>query len=274
MSDSSVESDYYTFMGFDPAAARAGLSHYVQYFEGLSPVLEVACGRGEFLDVLAAAGVEARGVDLDKGMVAASRERGHDVELGDAIEALEAAPRGSYGGIFSAHFVEHLQPEGVLRLLRGAASALKPGGRVVLVTPNAASLSVMGYDFWRDPTHVRFYDPDLLRFLCAQAGLTPELAGANPRNDAGPPPDLYGPAPQTIHPDLNGAIIDVVTDAAKHSKSKNPQADIGPGLGHLLGVVAERLQQTQETIVDLQRAHTELLRALYPPSEVYVVARA
>jgi O-antigen chain-terminating methyltransferase len=270
--EETVESDYYTFMGFDPAAARSGLSHYVQYFTG--PVLELACGRGEFLDVLAEAGIEARGVDLDSGMVAAARARGHDVLLGDAIATLEAAEQGSYDGVFAAHFVEHLGPDDVLRLLRAAARALRPGGRVVLATPNAASLSVMGHDFWKDPTHLRFYDPELLRFLCARAGLTPEETGANPRNDAGPPPGLAGPAPLTVNPDLDAAIVEAVTAAAKHAKVKDPAYDVGHLLGHLLGVVAERLQRAEQTVADLQQAHAHLLRRLYPANEVYVVARA
>jgi SAM-dependent methyltransferase len=262
---STIESDYYSFMGFDPAAARAGLAHYAPFFSG--PVLELACGRGEFLDVLRDAGVDSRGVDLDQGMVDACVERGHDVTLGDALAFLAESEAGSYGGVFAAHFVEHLQPDDVLALCRSARRALRPGGRLVLVTPNAASHSVMAYDFWRDPTHVRFYDPALLRFFCAQAGLTVEEAGGNPRNDPGPPPDLWPVIEPATHPSLSDDIGAAVRSAQKEN-------DLAMGLGHLLGVVAERLRVAEETIADLRAAHDRLLKALYPPSEVYVVARA
>jgi len=87
-SGETIESDYYTFMGFDPAHARSGLSFYAPFFAGLDPVLELAPGRGEFLDVLREAGTTGRGVDLDEGMVAAAVEQGHDVVLGDAIASL------------------------------------------------------------------------------------------------------------------------------------------------------------------------------------------
>jgi SAM-dependent methyltransferase len=264
---STIESDYYSFMGFDPAAARAGLAHYAPFFAGLDPVLELACGRGEFLDVLRDAGVTARGVDLDKGMVEAAVASGHDVVLGDALEYLAQAQNDTYGGVFAAHFVEHLQPDDVLALCRSAKRALRPGGRLVLVTPNAASHSVMSYDFWRDPTHVRFYDPGLLSFFLAQSGFDVEEAGGNPRNDPGPPPDLWPTLTPASHPTLAEEVGEAVRAARK-------EQDMAHRLGHLLGVVAERLRVAEDALVDLRAAHDRLLRALYPPSEVYVVGKA
>lgn len=270
----TIESDYYAFMGFDPARARAALLHYVPFFTGLDPVLELACGRGEFLDVLRDAGIRGCGVDLDEGMVAAATSRGHEVELGDALAYLAEAEADSYGGVFAAHFVEHLHPDDVLALCRSARRALRPGGRLVLVTPNAASHSVMGYDFWRDPTHVRFYDPDLLRFLCAEAGLVPEEAGPNPRNDPGPPPEVLPNAPVPASPSLADAIGESVRVAAGAAGVTDASVDVGHLLGHLLGVVDERVRVLEGTIADLRMAYAKLVRALYPPSEVYVVARA
>ena len=184
---SRLESDYYAFMGYDSDRARTALTHYAQFFPA-GPVLELACGRGEFLDVLAGAGIPARGVDLDEGMVEKATAAGHDVVLGDAIAHLEQVEPGSLGGVFCAHFLEHLEPADVARVYAAAARALRPAGAFVAVVPSAGSLSVLGYDFWRDPTHVRFYDPMLLAFFAGQAGLTTTEAGGNPRNDPGPPP--------------------------------------------------------------------------------------
>jgi SAM-dependent methyltransferase len=271
---SRIESDYYTYMGFDPDLARSGLSFYVPLFEGLDPVLELACGRGEFLDVLRDAGTQGRGVDLDEGMVSAAVERGHDVVLGDAIEFLEAAPPGAYGGVFSAHFVEHLDADTVLRLARAAHGALRPGGRLVLATPNAASMSVLGHDFWKDPTHVRFYDPMLLRFFLAQAGFDVEDDGTNPRNDPGPPPHLHASDGLVVHPDLTATIAESVLTSAVARNVTDPTNDVGHVLGHLVSVLAERVRLAEEGLVDLRRAHENLLGALYPGNEVYVVGRA
>ena len=116
---SRLESDYYAYMGYDSDRAREALSHYVPLFSA-GPVLELACGRGEFLDLLRDAGLPASGVDLDEGMVERAVERGHDVVLGDAVAYLESVGPASIGGVFCAHFLEHLPPEDVARVYAAA----------------------------------------------------------------------------------------------------------------------------------------------------------
>jgi SAM-dependent methyltransferase len=271
----TIESDYYAFMGFDTAHTREALSFYAPMFDGRGPVLELACGRGEFLDLLRDGGVEARGVDVDGGMVEATRARGHDVALGDALQFLAAADEGSYGGVFSAHFVEHLQPDDVLAMCRSAKRALRPGGRLVMATPYAAAQSIMGHDFWKDPTHVRFYDPALLRFFCAEAGFATQEDGVNPKNDPGCPPHLHALVPEG-HAGLTDLINEgVLRSAAQRKlKEKDVKDDVAYVLGHLLNVVSERLRETEAALLDVHRAHEALLRALWPGNEVYVVADA
>jgi SAM-dependent methyltransferase len=152
---SRLESDYYTHMGFDPEHTRAVLGFYVSFFDDVGtsagPVLELAPGRGEFLSLLRDAGIAAAGVDVDEGMVEAARAAGLDVVAGDAIEYQHTAEPGSFTGVFCAHFVEHLHPDAVERLLAGVRRVLAPGGRFVAATPNPACYSVLSHDFWRDP---------------------------------------------------------------------------------------------------------------------------
>jgi SAM-dependent methyltransferase len=259
---SSLESDYYAFMGYDPEHSRAGLRHYLPWFSS-GPVLELACGRGEFLGLLREAGVEATGVDLDEGMVGAARAAGHDVELADALTALRGRADGSLQGVFCAHFVEHLDPAALQGILAESARVLAPGGRFVAATPNAGCLSVLGHDFWVDPTHVRPYDPRLLAFLCTAAGLEVVETGANPSNHGGPPPATQA-AEVHVDPDLRPQVVAAL------------QATDGPWLefGHLVGVLEERLRATQAELASLRSSYASLLDQLYPPNEVYVVARA
>ena len=87
-----LESDYYSYMDFDPEHAREVLRHYVPMFEDKSPVLELGCGRGEFLGLLDEKGIKAEGVDSDDGMVEAARTKGLDVVRGDAIAFLNGDP--------------------------------------------------------------------------------------------------------------------------------------------------------------------------------------
>ena len=85
-------------------------------------------GRGELLDLLAAAGEPARGVDSDEGMVALSRAKGHDVTLGDAVAHLAALETASLGAIFCAQLVEHLTYPDLQAFLVESARVLRPGG--------------------------------------------------------------------------------------------------------------------------------------------------
>ncbi|MCW2666385.1 MAG: class SAM-dependent methyltransferase [Frankiales bacterium] len=268
-----LESDYYAYMGYDRDHSRAGLSHYVPYFPD-GPVLELACGRGEFLELLREAGVPAQGVDLDEGMVEAARAAGLEVAYGDALADLAGRPAGSLGGVFSAHFVEHLQPEAVEQLVADAARALRPGGVFVAATPNAGCVSVIGHDFWRDPTHVRPYEPRLLAFYCAKAGMEVVEIGGNPRNHAGPPPEALAP-PTHVDADLRGDLANAINRI-------NDPGGVGVSLegspwalfGHFIAVLEERLRTTQEELAAVRRSYAHLLDRLYPSNEVYVVARA
>ncbi len=276
-----VESDYYTHMSFDPEHTRQVLKHYVPMFTGHGPVLELGCGRGEFLGLLKAAGVDAVGVDSDEGMVEAVTAAGQAAVLGDAAEYLHQEPApGPYGGVFCAHFVEHLTPDEVAHLLAGVRRVLAPGGRFVAVTPNPACYAVLSHDFWRDPTHVRFYDLPLLEFFCRQAGLAVEGTGTNPLNHPGPPPRFLSADP-VVHPGI-GDLVDnamgKLPEALAHSVRRGREVDPHEAawayeLAHLVKVLGDRLQETSEALRALRRAHDNLVWGLYEGNEIYVVAK-
>ena len=139
----------------------------------LGEVLDLGCGRGEALAVLAEAGLPARGVDASAQMVARARERGLRAEEGDLFDALAAAEEGSLGAVVSFHVVEHLPPTSLDRLVRLAWRALAPGGVLILETPNPLSLVVAAGSFWLDPTHLRPVHPEALELLSRLAGFDP-----------------------------------------------------------------------------------------------------
>ncbi len=149
---------------------RSRQADYVPLFRDRAPVLDLGCGRGEFLDLLRAEGIAARGVDGNANAVRECRERGLEVSLGDLVEALRAEPKASLGGVFAAQVVEHLAPATLTALLAAAHAALRPGGRLVLETVNGASAIAFLDVFIRDLTHERPLHPETLRFLAAAAG--------------------------------------------------------------------------------------------------------
>ncbi len=146
------------------------LSHYLPRLEGKGEVLDLGCGRGESLAVMTGRGIPARGVDGSASMVAQCRERGFVAEQGDVFDALATTPEGSLGGVVSFHVIEHLPAEQVDRLVRLAFRALKPGGVLILETPNPLSLVVAARNFWVDPTHRRPIHPESLKLSCLLAG--------------------------------------------------------------------------------------------------------
>lgn len=270
-----VESDYYAFMGFDRANAESVLSHYPAFFDD-GPVLELACGPGVFLDLLAARGISCSGVDIDDGMVAECRANGHDVVLGDALEYLADVNNSSLNGLFAAHFLEHLPSEAVQRVYAEAARVLAPGGVFVAVVPNAACRSILAYDFWRDPTHVRFYDPVLLQFFAKQVGLALVESGGNPRNHPGPPPGLL-PTPEDYHiADLRDDIGEEIR-IAQHDLRVAGRRRVGPDdptavatadilsrIGHLLWTLNSQSRALARHVDALRAANVELIAQLYP----------
>jgi SAM-dependent methyltransferase len=142
---------------------------YLELFPA-GPILDVGCGRGEFLDLCREAKVEARGIDTDAGMVATCREAGLDVEQADALAYLAALGDGTLGGVFCAQVIEHLPPEALVALVRLARAKLRAGGVLLCETPNPACLTVFSGAFYVDLTHVKPIHPEAARFVLEAAG--------------------------------------------------------------------------------------------------------
>ncbi len=167
-----VVPDYFAFesrMRGSTESIRDRQRPYVEDFREAAPVLDVGCGRGEFLVLLREAGIEGRGVDLDADMVAYARGEGLAVEQADAVEHLQGLEDGSLGGIFAAQLVEHLPAPTLVRLLELAAVKLRPGGVLVAETINPLSpLALRNY--YADLTHAQPLVPETLELLARQAG--------------------------------------------------------------------------------------------------------
>ena len=108
---------------------RQRVSEYLPFFQGARDVLDIGCGRGEFLALLREQGIQARGVDINASMVDVCRQHGLDATEADALSYLQAQPDGSLGGLFAAQVVEHLEPRYLTGLLDAAFDKLRPRGR-------------------------------------------------------------------------------------------------------------------------------------------------
>lgn len=150
---------------------RAGQQIYVADFKGCGNVLDIGCGRGEFLELMREAGVPARGIDSSLESIALCREKGLAAETADLFDYLRGLGEGELDGIFCAQVVEHLPPERLPEMIRLAASRLERNGVIVIETPNPDCLAIFATYFYLDPTHARPVPEKLLAFYLSEFGI-------------------------------------------------------------------------------------------------------
>ena len=160
----------YEFMLRDRQLIRGGLTGYIAHFRDCRKVLDLACGSGIFLELLAEHGIPALGVERNPAVVAWVQQHGWDIVEQDVFAFLEQTVE-TYDGVFCSHFLEHLPFEHILRFFELLAPRVNAAGTVVIVIPNPESIRMQLYGFWRDPEHVRFYHPELLEAVCQHTGL-------------------------------------------------------------------------------------------------------
>jgi O-antigen chain-terminating methyltransferase len=154
----------------DESYVRQNQAIYGPIFAGASNVLDIGCGRGEFLETMREAGVEAKGIDLGEESVAQCRAKGFAAERADLFEYLAGQPDGEFGGIMSSQVVEHLAPETLPMLVRLCGEKLRRGGVLAIETPNPECLAIFATHFYLDPTHTRPVPHQLLAFYLEEAG--------------------------------------------------------------------------------------------------------
>jgi SAM-dependent methyltransferase len=168
---------------------------YVTDFADAAPVLDVGCGRGEFLSLLREARIAATGVDSDWDMVEICRAESLAVQQDDALAYLERLEDGSLGGVFAAQVVEHLPPGPLVRFLELACAKLRAGGVLVAETMNPLSFVALK-NYFADLTHAQPLVPETLVMLARQAGFkAAEVRFLNP------PPDEERLRPVVLPPE-------------------------------------------------------------------------
>jgi O-antigen chain-terminating methyltransferase len=243
--------DYYTFMGFNPEELRLRYATYADRFLEGARVLDVGCGRGEFLELLATRKVAGIGIDADEAMVSEVKRKGLQAVATEAVSYLQAHP-AEFDGVFAAHLIEHMGPEAVQGLVRVAAKALKPEGRLILVTPNPQNLQMQLRDFWIDLQHIRFYSVDIVRWIVHEAGLREIEIGYNPSYRSGPALAHQRLPELPIAPPPVRSLDRRIVNKLYRAMRRNP---------------------TQRRLVELERRTNALfqwMQGLYPPAEYYV----
>src|ERR1019366_7454421 len=198
---SDREFDYFAFEELyrgEEADIRQRQQEYLQYFRGRDNVVDLGCGRGEFLEVLRDNDISARGVELGLDQYLLCREKGLDVVQQDLFSFLESLPDESLGGLFSAQVIEHLAASDQLRFVSLAYRKTRPGSPVIFETINAQCVFAVMRNFFVDPTHIRPVHPETLKFAMESANFHDvELRFSSPMTERQIPSlKLNGDTPQ------------------------------------------------------------------------------
>ncbi len=144
--------------------------NYLPYFQEKGPVLDIGCGRGEFLELLKEARIPASGVDTNQEMVRQCRAKGLEAVHNDGLVYLKGLSDQSLGGIFLSQVIEHLDPETLRELVRVGFAKLRPGGLLLAETINPQCLTIFSGAFYLDLSHKNPIHPEAARYLWESLG--------------------------------------------------------------------------------------------------------
>lgn len=174
-----LDYDFLRYMGVRPEVMRQIQRFYLPYFADCRRVIDLGCGDGDFLALLLEKGIEAVGVDSDEKTLEAGQKNGLPIVKQDVFAFLHEQPAASVDGIFCAHLVEHLPYPKVIELIQQSFRVLRPGGRIILATPNVRSLYSHLEMFYMHFGHISFYHPKLLCFFLEHEGFRQSEEGEN-----------------------------------------------------------------------------------------------
>ena len=184
------------------------LTEYIPLFEGREkkleklPILDIGCGRGEFLSLMKDHKKKALGVDMNESMVSRANSLGYKAIQDDAVNYLASQKASSFSAITGFHIVEHIPFESLIDLFDQCYKSIAPGGFVLFETPNPNNLMVGASNFYMDPSHLNPIPPELLAFAIESAGFQVEILRLHPVKEQIEHPDevvkdimgmVYGP---------------------------------------------------------------------------------
>ncbi len=181
IADREFSSETYMYFAFENKYRGAkeeilkNQTQYVQIIEDTQKksngkfLLDVGCGRGEFLKLLRDHKIAAKGIDITQSMIDACKEEGLDAVRNDLLSYLKSIEENSLLGITAFQVVEHLPVDYLLEFIKAARSRIAPGGVLILETVNPDSLSSLK-NFYLDLTHQNPIPSLTLKFLCENFG--------------------------------------------------------------------------------------------------------
>lgn len=202
---------------------RSRLQVYLPFINALKisdshiNAIDLGCGRGEWLELISELGINGIGVDLDQEMLNACDQLTFQVIHSDALKFLQCQESESVSIISGFHIIEHISFEELQSLVKESFRILKPGGLLILETPNCDNLVVASSSFYLDPTHRRPIPMALLEFIAIYYGFfRVTLLGLNESTELNSPQTPVG-----LYAVLSGASPDFAMIAQKNATNKS-----------------------------------------------------
>lgn len=173
MIDKETELDYFMFENRFRGTEKEIKNRnavYLDYYKNSNNVLDIGCGRGEFLELLMENKIDAKGIDIYDDFVEYCKSKGLNVEKYDAVEYLFNLQDNSLGGIFLGQVIEHLEKNYLLKLIELSYKKLKPGSFFIAETPNPTMLTTFTNSFYLDLSHIKPIHPETMKFLLQYYG--------------------------------------------------------------------------------------------------------
>jgi O-antigen chain-terminating methyltransferase len=148
---------------------------YIKYFKNCKLVIDIGCGRGEFLELLKETGIPAYGLEINKLMINECKKRGLKVVDENLFSHLEGLKAESVDGFFCAHLIEHLELEEMLTLFRLVHEKLSRNGVFILETLNSKALAILSERFYVDPSHRNPLNPEALSEILTLIGFRTKI---------------------------------------------------------------------------------------------------
>lgn len=236
----------------------------LQNIDQSASALDLGCGRGEWLEILGELKLNASGIDLDDGMLSDCRKLGLKVEQGNALTKLCAQADNSLVLISGFHLAEHLSNADLQALVKEAYRALKPGGLLILETPNTENISVATINFYFDPSHLRPIPAKLLQFLTLHFGFVRSkiigLQESADLRDGAQAPSLF----QVLN-DASPDYAVIAQKAADKSTLSHFDAAFEKRYGlHLDELAARYDADIQTRIAKIEDQHNQIRKILWP----------
>jgi SAM-dependent methyltransferase len=249
---------------------------YLPMLSGYQRVLDLGCGLGGFVKLLGEAGHDAYGVDSDPDCIAAARTHGFPVVEADVVAHLRTLAPESLDAIFSAHMVEHMPYPAVLETIQLAHRALRPGGRLLLVTPNPRALITHLELYHMHFGHVALYHPNLLTFFMHYSGFARTATGENPHTmphhiSAESPLRLLDTLPPMPPEPMQTEVLPMPTNLLRRGLWYGKMAIIRWLVQPYVDRAQAELRQTQARLRQVEQTLQTTIDAVNRPFECYAL---